>query len=319
MNKIHNTVTLKLEGKDVSLIFKDTAISEMKATSTDEGVMTFYTSVFGNVDSYGDIMQRGSFANAIAEWKADGKYPKVVWNHDWMQPLGKVIDMTEDEFGLKVTVAFNMDVQRTRELWSLYKQGALTDFSFGYSVTADDYDSEGHRLIKSVRLYEVSPVLIGANRLTHVVDMKADGEPVDPVPPAPVDEPATPAEVPAEVSPAPLSGSENAENGSGEGSEVPADGVGEGSADENETLEIPKSLVKDIMEQLEKSPNEATTAIKTALKALKRAVEVTPVQTGVKHEVDQHTSNELKLVLRNAQHAVKASTAVIVSLKRHLK
>ena len=310
---------IAVEGNSVKLVFKELTQTELKATSASEGIMTFYASVFGNVDSYGDIMQRGAFAKAIERWKMDGKYPKVVWNHDWMEPLGKAIGMEEDEFGLKMTVEFNMEVQRAREVWALYKQGALTDFSFGYSVTADDYDNEGHRLIKDVRLYEVSPVLIGANDATHVTSMKTDpaGDAATPADTgeAPAgttsDDTTPPLPQAAEVTTPPTENTpKEGSDGEGEGTEVKAGAV---------LSKKNRELVTNALTMLKTMTETIATAGETikALEALLDATESPEPETATGgSEVDKHGKSELKLVLRNAQRSVKATNAVIVTLKK---
>ena len=322
MNKITlKTVDREVEGEKIVLTLKSIDSAEAKATSASEGIMTFYASVFGNVDSYGDIMQRGAFAKAIDAWKTNGKYPKVVWNHNWDEPLGKVIDMLEDEYGLKVTVEFNMDVARAKEIWSLYKQGALTDFSFGYSVTADEYDNEGHRLIKEVRLYEVSPVLIGANNATHVVAMKTETNPGD-APPEPGAEGTTPPLPPEGAQTTPPEG-----NPEGEGAEA-GQGTGEPDKATDEPTEEKagrmlsaknKELVTTALTSL-KAVQDATTGFGDLIKALEALLNATESSEPDKgkdgHEmVDQPTKNAMKIVLRQAQRAVKEQTSLIVKIK----
>lgn len=327
-----------IEGTEVVLALKEVARTEMKATvvNADEGVMQFYASVWGNVDSYGDIMVRGAFANAIEAFKMNGKYPKVVWNHDWDEPLGKTLDMVEDDYGLLMTVQFNFDVQRAREIWSLYKQEALTDFSFGFSVTGEDYDAEGHRLITSVRLYEVSPVLIGANERTHVTDMKSEDEPT-----REAETPATPLSPTEDTTPkSPESGDEGGTSGVGDTTPAPenepeapaveptpepvADPAPEPTADTtgkgaNVLSGEVRTLVAGAITALAALKDTVAVAGDTikALEALLDATEAPAPQKGAgESEVDQHKSNELTLVLRSAQRAVKANTAVIVQLKR---
>ena len=45
---------------------------EVKAVQED-GFFSGYASVFGNEDSYGDIVIKGAFAETIADWQARGK------------------------------------------------------------------------------------------------------------------------------------------------------------------------------------------------------------------------------------------------------
>lgn len=313
-----------MDGKTVTLSLKSIGNVEAKATSQDEGVMTFYASVFGNVDSYGDIMQPGAFKNAIEAWKTTGKYPKVVWNHNWDEPVGVVKELAEDAYGLKVTVHFNMEVQRAKEIWSLYKQGALTDFSFGYSVMADEYDNEGHRLIKEVRLYEVSPVLIGANDMTHVVAMKTENK----------DDVEVPGESPPapgadDTPPLPDQGGQDTPPGDttpGEGAETGAGDTDTGKADDTDTEEKAGRVLSNKNRELVttavtalKSVTEATAGFGDLIKALEALLDATessdPKGKDGHATVDNPSKNMARVILRQAQRAVKEQTSLIVKLK----
>ena len=52
---------------------------QLKSVSESDGTFTGYAGVFGNIDSYGDILVKGCFADSIAESK--GKVP-ILANHD---------------------------------------------------------------------------------------------------------------------------------------------------------------------------------------------------------------------------------------------
>lgn len=64
---------------------------ELKAAgdNTIEG----YAAYFGNVDSYGDIIEQGAFTKTLKENSAR---VKVLWQHDTSEPIGKPIAMEQD-------------------------------------------------------------------------------------------------------------------------------------------------------------------------------------------------------------------------------
>lgn len=151
--------------------------AELKAD--DEGIVEGYGSIFGNEDSYGDIVAPGAFEETLAEAKASGRLPAMLWQHDPSEPIGVWTDMAEDKRGLRVRGKF-ADTQRGREAFNLVKMGALSGLSIGYSTVGVEFDDESEtRTLTKVKLWEVSPVTFPANdraRITRVksVDIKTE-------------------------------------------------------------------------------------------------------------------------------------------------
>ena len=52
-----------------------------KAAGDASGTFTGYGSVFDTVDSYGDTIVKGAFADTLKAWKAKGKLPKQLLQH----------------------------------------------------------------------------------------------------------------------------------------------------------------------------------------------------------------------------------------------
>ena len=84
------------------MIYKQKPTSlNIKDIDSKQGIITGYFSAFGNVDSYGDIMMPGAFQRSIADWGPEGKGRiKHLMNHDPSQPLGKILELKEDGYGL---------------------------------------------------------------------------------------------------------------------------------------------------------------------------------------------------------------------------
>ncbi|MEX2366775.1 MAG: HK97 family phage prohead protease, partial [Pseudohongiellaceae bacterium] len=86
-----------------------TAALDLK--SLDEGgYFEGYASVFGVQDSDGDVIVKGAFANSIAKAVETGRMPKMLWQHDHRQIIGKWLEMREDDNGLWVKGRLIMDV-----------------------------------------------------------------------------------------------------------------------------------------------------------------------------------------------------------------
>lgn len=145
----------------------------MLDSGDDGGVFTGYASVWDVVDSYGDIVKKGAFKKTIKE---RGKFP-LLWSHNIMEVLG-VVELEEDDYGLRIKRGeLNLDVQRAREQRSLMKQGAVDGFSIGFETIKEEFQKDkGLRLVKEVKLWEVSLCVFPANEAARLVDVKSAEE-----------------------------------------------------------------------------------------------------------------------------------------------
>lgn len=130
----------------------------------EDGLFGGYGSVFGNTDSYGDVVMPGAFKRTLADHKRRKTMPKLFWQHDPWRPIGSWLSMEEDEVGLKVEGRLNMDVQQGREAYALLKAGDIDGLSIGYQVVkSEDDETENIQRLKELKLIEVSVVSLGAN------------------------------------------------------------------------------------------------------------------------------------------------------------
>lgn len=161
--------------KDASLHVKQAApVLDIKALK-DSGEIEGYASTFGGEpDSYGDVIAPGAYAESLAEHKAKGTMPKMFWQHDAAEPIGKWLSAEEDETGLLVRGKLNMAVQRAREAHALLKDGDIDGLSIGYRILKHSVDDEtGVWTLEKLDLREVSVVSLGANENAVVSSVKA--------------------------------------------------------------------------------------------------------------------------------------------------
>ena len=149
-----------------------TFAAEVKAVSDGEGVgkITGYGSVFGNVDSYGDVVERGAFTRSLKE----RGLPVMLWQHNQDEPIGVWTKATEDEHGLLLEGEINLKVQRGIEAYELAKQGAFKGLSIGYYTVGSNTDKDGLRHLTDLDLFEVSAVTFPANRAANITGVKAE-------------------------------------------------------------------------------------------------------------------------------------------------
>lgn len=146
---------------------------DFKVAKEDERTATVkaYVAIFGNIDRANEMIVKGAFEQSLAK-----KLPKVVWSHDWEDPIGKVLTATEDERGLLVEMEILKTVQQGAEAVELLKAGAVDEFSIGYNV--EDYEFKTINgieviVLKKLELFEVSPVLVGCNPETELISIKS--------------------------------------------------------------------------------------------------------------------------------------------------
>jgi HK97 family phage prohead protease len=145
---------------------------QLKALS-DAGTFSGYGSVFGVIDTYNEIVAPGAFSESLADQKAKGRLPAMLWQHRSAEPLGIYTAMAEDDLGLKVEGQIAMSTVRGAEAHSLLKMGALSGLSIGYMPREDSYDKvTGITTLKKVDLWEVSLVTFPANDAARVQGVK---------------------------------------------------------------------------------------------------------------------------------------------------
>lgn len=153
----------------MEILYKSTQIGELKDADEKSGIVTGYGSVFGNVDSDGDIINKGAYTKTIAE---NGKRVKYLYQHDMDKPLGKMVNLYEDEKGL----VFEAHIPKTRlglDVIELMKSGVITENSVGILPIQKEFVG-GHRNINEVKLFEISAVTLAANDQAMIMDVKGN-------------------------------------------------------------------------------------------------------------------------------------------------
>jgi len=157
------------------------ATIQLKAGPQDglsEGQFVAYASVFGNVDSYGDIVVKGAFAKDLERWEKSGNAIPLLFGHNMADPdfnIGHVLSAEEDEVGLKVTAQLDLENPKAKQVYRMLKGKRINQMSFAYDVvegSTEKVDGEDVYQIRDMKLYEVSVVTVGANQETEVLAVK---------------------------------------------------------------------------------------------------------------------------------------------------
>ena len=136
--------------------------------------------VFDNIDSYGDRIIRGAFAETLEQWASSGDPIPVIWQHNWSDPnahIGYVLEAKETDEGLWYKGKLDIeDNPFALQVYRLMKGRRVTQQSFGFDVTDGRSVTEDGRdifEITRVHLYEVGPCLVGVNQATNLLDIKS--------------------------------------------------------------------------------------------------------------------------------------------------
>ena len=135
-----------------------------------------YAAVYGNVDSYKDIVQAGAFDAFLAS--EDAKRVKFCYSHSMREVIGKVEEMKSDDKGLW----FRAKISNTtlgKDVATLIDDEALTEFSIGYKTEDSIYKDDGVRLLTKLFLYEVSVVSRAANPKATLTGTERKDEQMD--------------------------------------------------------------------------------------------------------------------------------------------
>jgi HK97 family phage prohead protease len=154
-----------------NLKFKNFEIEETKADESGGLTISGYGAVFGNVDSYGDIIEKGAFTKTLSDRAGRIAF---CYQHDIWNPIGKIIEIGEDEKGLKVKVKISAAEE---DIQTKIKEGILKEMSIGYRTVnshSEMRDEKEVNLLTEIKLIEVSLVTVAANPLAVIEKMKGE-------------------------------------------------------------------------------------------------------------------------------------------------
>jgi hypothetical protein len=142
-----------------------------------DGSFSGYASVFGILDSQGEEVAYGAFDRSLKSWEESGKLPKLLWQHDYRQPIGLWKNIREDNHGLYVEGQLLLDLNQAREAYFLLKNGIVDGLSIGFVVVRSRRrdGKQGNskiRILEEVNLQEVSLVTFAANPKAKVEHVK---------------------------------------------------------------------------------------------------------------------------------------------------
>jgi HK97 family phage prohead protease len=159
--------------KKCNLKFGETGVDPVT-----NGLFEGYAAVFGGIDSFGDTIMKGAFADTIT----DRDHPiLMLYGHSSMNVVGKWIHMEEDDTGLYVQGEFTPNHQLASDVYASLKHGAMSGMSIGFRMTEDGSEEieGGGRRISKVQLEEISIVGFPADSEARVATVKGAAEDIN--------------------------------------------------------------------------------------------------------------------------------------------
>lgn len=150
----------------------------IEAKAYGEGRIEGFASTYGgDPDRQGDIVIPGAFARTLADHKARGTLPAMLWSHQQERPVGRWLEIEDDAAGLRVKGQFNLKTEAGREAFEHAKAGDVGAFSIGYLVPEGgrQYVGKGVWHLTQVDLAEISLVAAPANLNARVTAVKHIG------------------------------------------------------------------------------------------------------------------------------------------------
>jgi HK97 family phage prohead protease len=132
-------------------------------------------SLFETIDSDNDVTK----ANALRSGYTGNKVP-LVWNHDWSKVIGRGVIETDNQKA--VFKGYFLNTEAGKEAYETVKaMQDMQQFSYGFQVMKSTkgthIDSKGEevpvRVLEDVKVWEVSPVLVGAQQNSFVQALKS--------------------------------------------------------------------------------------------------------------------------------------------------
>lgn len=141
-------------------------LDEAKATP---GSFEGYAAFFKNMDSHGDVIEPGAFANSLLERKREGRRLPPMYKQHGMangrDPVGVWDEIEEDANGLYAKGRIiGLDTEAGKFTYAQARDGALAGLSIGYRVAPNGSRAgsgrvgEPKRYLKALHLGEVSLV-----------------------------------------------------------------------------------------------------------------------------------------------------------------
>lgn len=140
----------------------------------EDGILSIraYACVFGNVDSWNDIIAPTACDEFLNSKEADRM--RLCWQHNMDDVIGRITAKGADGYGVWIEADI-LPTTLGKDVQTLVRGEAINELSIGYKTIRDHYNGD-IRVLDEIIIREVSLVSIAANPLAVITDVKAEAE-----------------------------------------------------------------------------------------------------------------------------------------------
>ena len=153
-------------------------VAEVRVDEDNPGRFRAAVLTYGVIDDYATVFETGVFTESM-----DRRMPRIVWGHNWLDPIGRWIDYEDTDEHLYLDGELDLTmigdtstpaVPRAHQALAQLRSRTIDQFSVGF-WRIDERDGKedygpGVTVITKGDLDEASLVLVGAVPDTHLVD-----------------------------------------------------------------------------------------------------------------------------------------------------
>ena len=164
-----------MKHKNGSAVMKHKQIAFKADSVDDDGTFKGYGSVFGNVDSYREVVAPGAFADSLKAIAESGDPLPALWQHKASEPVGGFDVLKEDARGLYCEgFLLKQFIPRAAEAHALMARRVVKGLSIGYYVIEDSWNEKDRiRTLTKLDLQEISIVTFPANVAAQIEEVKS--------------------------------------------------------------------------------------------------------------------------------------------------
>lgn len=138
---------------------------------TPQGTFEGRLSPYGEVDSYGDVVDQGAYVKTL---KDQGNTRMILWQHRGGEPIGSMtLEDRADGLWCKGTLELEDPIAKRAYFW--IKKGIISGLSIGFESVKDVVEN-GIRHLKEIKLFEGSIVTFPAADSARIISVRGKRE-----------------------------------------------------------------------------------------------------------------------------------------------
>lgn len=151
-------------------------LTEFKADADGKkGRISGYGIHFSNVDLGDDIVDKKSCDEDLEDHRNAKTMPFMFYQHDKNEPIGDWLDMQKDDKGVHMVGELWLDkgITKAEQAYLMCKGRGQKGLSMGYKTVLSERDKAGKRVLKKIKVREVSPVAFPMNQKALLTSVKS--------------------------------------------------------------------------------------------------------------------------------------------------